>query len=292
MALARRLVLAGALPALAGCIGGVEHAGETSDASLQDGAATDAAVDSGCVLGAGVTIVDAAANGYVGFSNVTDLGSELSAEFGPTPPAICGASVGECTVVTAECDGGPPWQSAGVITIRGPGFGVATVMPASDGYYEFGIASPDGGPPFAFAAGDRLCVSASGAAFAAFPDLPVDMPAEMALLSPTFPPVDTTPLPVSSSQDLNLTWAAGASGAKFAISLNAPGGMPFTQYVSCAFDAAAGRGTIPQSAMAALAGQYVVVNLYSQRTVSYAVGSNVISVEAWTMYGGGAVQVN
>jgi hypothetical protein len=188
--------------------------------------------------------------------------------------------------------------SAGTVTIRGEAFGVANVEQEDGGYdpetYVFEILGPDGGTLPIFEPGDPLCVSATGGAYPAFPNLPIVAPSAMRLLQPILDAGADRSSPIAATSDLALAWTGGVAGETLGFYITSEptsDGGAYLPAASCGFDAVAGRGSIPQSVLASFAGQRVIVVWSMTRTVTYAFGANAVQLSANSYFGGDIVQV-
>ena len=282
--------------------GGTIDDGGALDASADGTLGGDAGVSASCALGSGVELADASPSAFVQFFGDSNGYSGFFAQFVPPVGAwpVCGTVVGPCTLVTdASCPPTPytPLLNAGTVTIRGEAFGVANVEQEDGGYdpetYVFEILGPDGGTMPIFEPGDPLCVSASGDAYPAFPNLPIVAPAAAMLLQPILDAGADGSSPIAATSDLALAWTGGVAGEilGFYITARPTDGGLLLPAASCEFDAVAGRGTIPQSVMAAFVGQRVIVVWSISRTVTYAFGANAVQLSANAYFGGDFVQV-
>jgi hypothetical protein len=162
-------------------------------------------------------------------------------------------TIDECT--ESSSDAGTPSQdagmgegqarSAGVITISGAGQMIQLTPDANNSYR----------PVFEmrelFPAGTTVTVSAAGSAMGvpAFSGT-LTMPAQVTVTSPMLSMNMSERTMISRTQPLATTWTGGTSG-KVVVELRASAGARNVR-VSCMFDAASGRGTVPADVMMAL----------------------------------------
>jgi hypothetical protein len=161
---------------------------------------------------------------------------------------------GACTItqcMAASADAGAPdpdagmvnsARSAGVITVSGGGQ-MVQLTPMANGTYP-----TDTQRMSVFAPGTELTVSAAGDAMgvAAFTGT-VTMPGPIMVTAPTISL--TAPTTIARAQPLMVTWTGGTTGkVSVVMASNASGGAS----VSCTYDATAGSGTVPATALMAL----------------------------------------
>jgi hypothetical protein len=200
---------------------------------------------------------DAGAFGFVQFAQVAVGGGEFTAAFygsASPPPPGCTYQVsdgGPCLVTV--CPGQSPNDagtvslvSAGALTVTGGAFGDAGIDIAPDnlGSYLYNTTGP------MFSPGDTLTVSAAGATVPAFTAQALTAPGPIDL---TAPAQDGGVLSVPTTQDLELTWTGGTTGAHFILGLDAVFTSGASASAVCTWDASLGSGTIPAGALAPLA---------------------------------------
>jgi hypothetical protein len=194
-------------------------------------------------------------NGFLYFENGGFNGQPTQgsffAEFFPGPNGIyAGCTIigqtGTCIAYTcpgsSPIDAGQP-QSAGTITISGgalPSGGVPLTGPI----YSYSSAGP------IYSGGQQMSVVASGGAIPAFNEALVGLD-NVTLTSPQ--PAAGGQYTISTSQDLLASWTGGTAGAQVWIYFTNNG--PAQTIAYCAFDAAAGKGDVPQVVVALFKGQ-------------------------------------
>jgi hypothetical protein len=152
----------------------------------------------------------------------------------------------DCT--TEPTDGGTPAYeaaSAGTVSLAGANKPL-TLVPDASGSYA--VVS---GQEKLWSGGAALAISAAGDEVPAFQaTLYGAVPA--LLTSPALPPAGT-PVTLSTKTPLSIAWT-GAGGGKMMAMLtrSVTSGTTRTVMVSCSFEASAGSGTVPASAMAAI----------------------------------------
>jgi hypothetical protein len=156
---------------------------------------------------------------------------------------------GPCVVTTCQPTGAqnPTYDelSAGGITISGGAQSVTLAAPPGDGAYE----AKSGTGTVLWHGGEQLKFQASGAAVPAF---------SASVTAPSAPVVSSPPLP-SPGQALHFgkngqtfSWSGGAAGKFIVILAGQAQQGAVTTSVRCAFSAAAGTGTVPAGAIAAI----------------------------------------
>jgi hypothetical protein len=191
----------------------------------------------------------------------------------PPPP------LGGCTIQWSLT--GPTSDSAGFLTLNGGS--IPRNWPVQ--YYASGYSQAEGA--IWFAPGQPLTVAASGDTVPAFGPRTVTSPPFVPLLSPAITGGAAT---IPASQDLQLTWCGGQSGATMMLTL-AGGGDPDALYptLTCAWDAALGQGTIAQALLTQAQGFPEYALIYGQaNTTSFVAGGYAVSVSAM-MYGAATV---
>jgi len=93
-------------------------------------------------------------------------------------------------------------------------------------------------------------VTAAGATVPAFAAQSIVAPGPITLTEPT---ADSGTFSIDTSQNLDLTWAGGATGAHFILELGAAFTSGAAASAVCSWDATAGSGTVPAGALAPLA---------------------------------------
>lgn len=160
-----------------------------------------------------------------------------------SPGTVTKTSVGDCVIQAYST---PPFmgtetsQSAGTITVSGGSVPVSLMPNQND---EYPILYDDMND--LFSGGETIEVTATGAAVPAFTATAL-APAPIDLISPAQPPNDG-PLLVDRTKDLVFTWKGGGAGSVGAIFADEAGDV-----VTCTFPSAAGTGTVPKAALAAL----------------------------------------
>jgi hypothetical protein len=155
-------------------------------------------------------------------------------------------TIGPCIVQQCDFNATPPAISAGAITLTG-GTRPITLAPAADQTYptlnvQTGLL---------FDPGATITFSAAGAEVPAF-EKSLAMPAKATITSPAEPPSGSPFLTFDRGQDFTVTWSGGGEGL-MQIALFGPDS---SQLISCRFEASAGSGTLPASALGRLdAGQ-------------------------------------
>ena len=114
---------------------------------------------------------------------------------------------------------------------------------------------PDEGfSPGAFAEGQTLTVSASGATVPAFGPQSIVAPGLALLTTPAISP-DAGATSISTSADLPIAWTGGQAGDTMLLEIAGLDSSASTySYMSCSWDAAAGQGTIPAAVLKPFAG--------------------------------------
>ena len=210
----------------------------------------------------------------VGLISLVNLGQGqggISAEFYPgvtqVPTACPGATYGPCVVWPSRAYSPAPGAvGAGTLTVTGTAWGSTAVTPGPGELYD-----TNGGA--LFGPGATLSVSGTGGTAPAFASTPVAGPPNVML---------TVPATISTASDLQVSWMGGQSGAQVTVSFSmmSQGPVPLTL---CTFDAAAGQGTVPQAALASLAGTSNGISNWSQTvTTSFVASGWTIQVQATT----------
>ncbi len=160
--------------------------------------------------------------------------------------------------VSSGSDDGATHTSAGEITVSGgtPLFS-GTLTPATDDVYEQRAIPPS--QPRQFSGLEEVRFRAAGGKLPAF-DATVVFPLLLLLEQPV---TEAGRLKISSRDDLALVWSRGEPDVQ--LWLEAVGTDPASPpQVTCRFDSAQGRGTIPKAALAAL-GPGAVLKLLTVR---------------------------
>ncbi|HEX3345439.1 MAG TPA: hypothetical protein VHS09_12735 [Polyangiaceae bacterium] len=194
---------------------------------------------------------------FIELSEVPVGGGTFTAAFYTAPrqpPPGCTAEVvdgGGCAVTT--CPGHAPTDagvvtlaSAGALDVTGGAFGDAGIQVGADnlGSYLYNTTGP------MFSPGDVLGVSAAGGTVPPFPVQSLTAPAAITLTAPQAG--DAGLLVVPTAQSLAVTWTGGVTGDRVVFTLNAFLASGASASTACSWDAAAGQGTIPASALAPL----------------------------------------
>jgi len=183
-------------------------------------------------------------------------------------------TTGPCTIVTNACLAetaacGVP--SAGVISDSDPGSSDMELKPNPNGTYtlENVVGSP------LFVAGDVVTVEAAGGDVAPFLQNIV-APGCITMTAPATPDGGTIygRYAISTASDFQVSWTGGEAGALVGVTLAGEEGKSGVEVaVTCSFDATAGQGTIPQAAIASLAGGPGSFFIYQERRVAQQAGS-------------------
>jgi len=241
---------------------------------------------------------DAAAFAFIEFSEVPVGGGAFTAAFFATqrePPPGCASQApdgGACVVTT--CPGHAPTDaglvvlaSAGALDVTGGAFGDAGVQVGADnvGSYLYNTTGP------MFAPGDMLSVSGAGGTVPAFPAQTLTAPGAITVTAPLAGDAGTLVIP--TAQSLVVTWTGGVAGAHVIFTLNAFFASGASASTACSWDAAAGQGTVPASALAPLvagtaqAGGSTAV-WYQQAQTAFATGRWAVTMQA-DIHGGSLV---
>lgn len=190
-------------------------------------------------------------------------------------------TVGACVVVSSNSEQGceppvpscDPIPSAGAITVSGSVFGALAMTPNPNGTYTPVLMASTGAP--VVADGEILTFSAPGADVPAFQQS-VIAPGCVAMTVPGSPDGGSEygSYVISTAADLQISWTGGESEAFVGVTLTG-GQRNGASYVSvsCSFDATLGQGTIPQQALASLAGEAGGFFFYQERRNSLQAGS-------------------
>jgi len=233
---------------------------------------------------------DAAAFAFIEFSEVPLGGGVFTAAFYATPREPvpgCTTQVpdgGACAVTT--CPGHAPTDaglvilaSAGALDVTGGVFGEAGVEVSADnlGSYLYNTTGS------MFAPGDVLSVSSAGGTVPAFPTQALAAPGAITVTMPE--PDDAGTLVIPTSQSLAVTWTGGVTGDHVIFTLNAFFASGASASTACSWDAAAGQGTVPPSALAPLvagtaqAGGSTAV-WYQQAQTAFSTGRWAVTMQA------------
>jgi hypothetical protein len=167
-----------------------------------------------------------------------------------TIPTSCpqGQPVGPCLVYPQCANSGTvPGVSAGTLSLTGSEWSAGSTSLAlrSDGTYDTPLQQT------LFSPGTTLTVSATGGDAPAFSGLAIDSPSTVTV---------TTSAPggfgaISTTADLPIQWTGGQAGAQLTVTFSEMTiGPEAPTTISCTFDASLGQATIPQAALAPLAG--------------------------------------
>jgi hypothetical protein len=191
--------------------------------------------------------------GLIELGNVGQYQGGVGAQFyaaATTIPTSCpqGQPVGPC-LVYPQCANtqAVPGVSAGTLSLAGSEWSASSTSMTlgSDGTYDTPLQQT------LFSAGTTLTVSATGGEAPAFSGLAIDAPSTVTL---------TTSAPggfgaISTTADLPIQWTGGQAGAQLTVTFNEmTTGPSLPTTVACTFDASLGQATIPQAALAPLAG--------------------------------------
>jgi hypothetical protein len=191
--------------------------------------------------------------GLIVLGNVGQYQGAVGAQFyasSTTIPDPCpkGQLVGPC-LISPQCatPQAVPGVSAGTLSFTGSQWSASStsLTLASDGTYETPLQQT------LFSPGTTLTVSATGGDAPAFSGLAIDAPSPVTV---------TTTAPggfgaISTTADLPIQWTGGQAGALLTVYFNEETTGPVQPTtVACAFDASLGQATIPQAALAPLAG--------------------------------------
>ena len=300
----RLLILVGSVGLLA-CSGGT-HFGDDAGSDQPDSGAADGGTDASHASDTGGGPVsdasDAAAStnpvptSYIVFDNETNAvatggASFVSAELttsanalelvygmGPEHATCTEKSLGACYTVSCVQTGSISLASAGSISITGTSVDGALYQAPYGEYFTTVDAT-------IFAAGATLNVSATGSTVPAFNET-ITSPS---LVTITSPAGTNAKYVIPSTSDFDLTWTGGQAGAQVVFE----GFTPTNTWVVCAWDATAGKGTIPQAALATLPSAYTGifgqtnkktfsagaynVELYAMQTVTGSVFTNCLA---------------
>ena len=194
---------------------------------------------------------------------------EFVASFGPAAASdsCAGATAGGCTLHGCPHWSGATTDDAGDISVLGSPSG-SFIGPVTIPYRSGALYDYTGGP--AVAAGQTLTVSTTGGAVPAFGPVAMVMPSSPTLVGPA------SPIVVSTSTDLAVTWSGGQPGATFVFQ-----GLTATGYFECRWDAMAGDGAVPQAILKGL-GAATNATIVSGQAVRQTVdaGAYAIDVEA------------
>ena len=248
-----------------GC-GGTLAAGE--DASTKDAKADGPSpLDASSLVDVTTPPPDGGVVSSLAFENTPDLGGVFSGGFLKTSQQAndgCQKTdLGSCFTYVCPSQTPPSGlASAGTLTLSMGNYTLSVQQDTSSFYFKDG---------FTFSPGALLGVSASGAEVPAFPTQTISSPGPIAI---------DEPATISTAQDYVVTWSGGEVGAQVFVDGEGEKNNG-SNAAGCYFDAAAGTGTIPQAALAALKG---VANgqLYfgQQRKTSFTAGSFAIDLLA------------
>ena len=155
------------------------------------------------------------------------------------------APIAGCRLETCTAQGAPPpaLAHAGVIAVGG-GLYPLVLQPDQGGVYGPVASTPasDGGPMSLWTGGEELSVASTGGAVPPF-NVSVVAPRQLSV---------ATPLPTKIARDADLAFEwSGASAGRVTIDVNATAAAT-AYYLECKFDVAAGAGSLPKEALAAL----------------------------------------
>jgi hypothetical protein len=206
--------------------------------------------------------------GLITLENVGQYQGAVGAQFyasATTIPASClqAQPVGPCLVYPSCANPqAVPGVSAGTLSLAGSQWSAssASLTLGSDGTYDTPLLQT------LFSPGTTLTVSATGGDAPAFSGLAIDAPSAVTV---------TTSAPgglgaISTTADLPIQWTGGQAGAQLTLYFNEMTSGPSTGVpttVACTFDASLGQATIPQAALAPMAGQKQAI-MNSVQTVS------------------------
>ena len=167
------------------------------------------------------------------------------AEFGQAIGSNCTTTTsGDCQY-SACTDATFTGVSAGTLTLSAGPFGGAMLSPSpTDDSYTYEPNSS------ALPVGQTVTVSATGATVPAFGPLSVVVPA---LATMTSPVAGSTGYDFPTNADLAVTWSGGQTGAT--VFFEVVSQPATTNSIFCGWDGSLGAGTVPQSILAAFAGQ-------------------------------------
>jgi hypothetical protein len=217
---------------------------------------------------------------------------------GPGVCIVLGA--GACTVYTTECAiptvPSCPGPEGGKLTLGDPGrLGIDgdALTPRTNGAYSieypFSVANPGGPGANLLEDGDLVTLSATAGSDVPAFGMDVVAPGCVAVTAPQRPDGGAS-YSISTAQDLRLSWTGGEPGASLGLDLvgqilNRPGFVD----VSCIFQATDGQGTVPQAALAALAGwPWGALSVYQQRSATVQSGTFAVEFDVRNLGGGGA----
>jgi hypothetical protein len=194
--------------------------------------------------------------GFIGLGNIGQYQGVIEAQFyasATTIPSSCPQAqpVAPC-LISPQCANpqAVPGVSAGTLSLAGSQWSAssASLTLGSDGTYDTPLLQT------LFSPGATLTVSATGGDAPAFSGLTIDAPSTVTV---------TTTAPggfgaISTTADLPIQWTGGQAGAQLTVYFNEMPTAPSTEepmIVACTFDASLGHATIPQAALAPLAGR-------------------------------------
>jgi hypothetical protein len=163
------------------------------------------------------------------------------------PPPCTTTVAGECEFVSCTAyPASTPGVPAGTLTIAGGTMGTVKIRTDSiqDFVYSFSDAAAG------FSAGDTLSVTGSGGRVPAFATQSIVAPALVTLTSPVADAKGE--FEITSSSALKVTWTGGVSGETVYVQ-GGPNALAGYEYFACGWDAAAGKGSVPASILAAVA---------------------------------------
>jgi hypothetical protein len=278
----RNVTAIGGLYLTSACGGVEESDSRQPDASLApDGEVIDGGQGQLCPAGPDDRLTDAAPNGFL---SIDSTGLDFIAYFSPIPvePADCGTRFGACVVVTTSCPNETNAEriNAGQLTVHGTAFGVETVLANDAGVYLFeNLAETDAAIPL-LSANSAFCASGAGGTYPPFPLLPIVAPLDTTLAAPFSDGGAPSPaVTIRTSSNLVVGWNPGRPGELFNINLAS---STLSATVTCTFDSAAGTGTIPMNALAPLANEAGFIESFVVRSMTYALGSDLVNVTSST----------
>jgi hypothetical protein len=204
-------------------------------------------------------------------------------------PPSCGSAthVGSCTVSCADsagvAEGVPAVTSAGVIMVSGAAVPLVLRPDSMPTPYFVDISGQRG-----WTGGEPLLVAATGGVIPAFLGKLI-APAQVTVTSPTVThnsPQSGLPLltlTIDRTRDLVFSWMPTASSATVDIGVSSTSlATNTTMVIDCQFDVGLGQGTVPSSALAALAPGPGVVGVGSSNSRVVEAGDWSVTLRAQT----------
>jgi hypothetical protein len=183
-------------------------------------------------------------------------------------------STGPCTIYNCPFPNPLPGDSAGTLTISGGSIPAGTTMlpiPAQSNSYGSSLSGSF------VAGGDTVTVSATGATVPAFGPHSVTAPGSIDVTSPAV--TGASPIVISTSSDLTVTWTGGQSGATVSLSA-ATETITVGPVIDCEWDAAAGQGVVPQSLLGQIGTGQGSMSLVQRVTTTFSAGPYLVSLHA------------